>query len=444
VVWEPGPILNTAAGFQDFTARLDRVCQAHAIELVLIGHEPTGVYHEAWGRALQARYRAHLANQASPRVVYQFVNPYQVKSNRQQAHYLRRKTDQLDLAAIGDLLARGLGAPAFLPNAAQLAVREQVNRVRGLVKLQRRHTNAVLSTFDQLLPGAFLDPAAFRRAHPKLAVPTPLATRPLERRLVQVLIEHCPNPYTIRRLGQRGLIDLFHAHAARCGPATARRILDVVRRALLPPEDIAEVLTATLQANFRLFQATAAESDVAAARLAELLPATPARHLLAISGASPTLVGRYVAGVGDVHRFLYAQQVWSLAGFDPQMFITGDVVVFGPLSKHGDPFLRDTLYLLGYSLAMHCPHFTRTFLDAIDRGKSEVEATIHTARRVNRVFFHLLTHDEPFRPPPEEDAAFEARTRRRLQDYLQAKRRRGRKRTRPQAAPPTQETPMTI
>jgi len=58
---------------------------------------------------------------------------------------------------------------------------------------------------------------------------------------------------------------------------------------------------------------------------------------------------------------------------------------------------------MGYQLALHCAYFGHTFLDAFERGKSEVEATIHTAHKVNRVFIHLLQHDEPFATPDISD-----------------------------------------
>jgi hypothetical protein len=47
-----------------------------------------------------------------------------------------------------------------------------------------------------------------------------------------------------------------------------------------------------------------------------------------------------------------------------------------------------------------------TFLDAFDRDKCEVEATIHAAHRVNHICFHLMQNDEPFqdRSTPQLEA----------------------------------------
>jgi hypothetical protein len=147
-------------------------------------------------------------------------------------------------------------------------------------------------------------------------------------------------------------------------------------------------------------------------------------------------VARYLTGVGGVDDILFADQVWRKAGMAPSVYISGDVIIHGPMSKQGNPFFRDTLYLLGYHLALHCAYFGDTFLKAIERGKSEVEATIHTAHKVNRVFIHLLQHDEPFDPPdiPDYDAfrhQWEVRMHRYLAEKQKSRQRKSKQRRRP-------------
>ncbi|MFQ5343657.1 MAG: transposase [Anaerolineae bacterium] len=423
-------------GYDQYVHTLDELVAQHQPQLVVIGHEPTGVYHESWARNLMLRYAEHLAGDVQPRFLYHFVNSYQVKLNRTQTTLSFNKTDWIDLGAIGDLLARGLGFPARLPTATDLLVRQEVDALRALQAEQRRVGNRILTTFDQLLPGAFLNARRFARAHPDLPVPRPLATRPLQRQLTEALITLCPNPYDLLALGRQGIIDLFRAHGYRCGPKTTDKILGVVQRAVLPPPDVAPAFTAILQRTFEHYQFLAAQQQTALDTLELLLPTTTARHLLPIPGASTRLVARYLAGVGNVDDVLFADQVWRKAGMNPSVYITGDVVVHGKMSKQGDPFFRDTLYLLGYQLGLHCAYFGTTFLNAIERGKSEVEATIHTAHKVNRVFIHLLKHDEPFDPPDIQDydafcRQWEVRMHRYLAEKQKRRQRPSKKRRRP-------------
>jgi hypothetical protein len=301
-----------------------------------------------------------------------------------------------------------------------------VRALRTLQQEQARHTRRLLATLDQLWPNAFLNPERFARTHPDLTVPPPLVTRPLERQVVQALITLCPNPHEALRLGPQGLIRLFHQHHFRCGPKTAAKLLDAARRAVLPPPDLAAALTDVAQRDYARFQRLQQDEEATLQALETALPLTPARHLLAIPGTSVRLVARYVAGVGEPQAYLCADQIWAKAGFDPLITASGDALVSGPISRQGDPFLRDTLYLLGYQLALHCGYFSHTFLSAIAAGKSSVEATIHTAHQVNRVFFHLLQHDEPFAPLTLPNyPAFAQTWQTKMRAYLKSPRRRG-------------------
>lgn len=418
---EPLELSTFREGLERYTATLDAVLAQQQPQLVILGHEPTGIYHQAWAHYLMTRYQDHLSGDTAPRFLYHLVNSYQVKLNRTQTTLSFNKTDLIDLGAIGDLLARGLGFPLRLPAPADLLVRQEVTALRALQAEQRRATTRILVTFDQLIPSAFLNPRRFARAHPGWPVPPPLATKPLERDFVQALITLCPDPYEIQRLGAAGLQALLRQHGHRCGPQLVAKIRAVIDRAVLPPPAVALLLARQLQRDFTHYQYLVGQEQQILEQLMTLLPTTAARHLLAIPGTSPQLVARYLAGIGDPQAILFADQVWAQAGLHPRTYVTGDIVVHGEISKEGDPALRGTLYQLGYQLALHCAYFGATFLRAIAAGKSETEATLHTAHQVNRVFIHLLQHDEPFDPPIPDYPAFCQRWAEELHQYQAAK-----------------------
>jgi hypothetical protein len=81
---------------------------------------------------------------------------------------------------------------------------------------------------------------------------------------------------------------------------------------------------------------------------------------------------------------------------------------------------------MGYRAALHYAPIGLTFLDAVQRGKCEVLATIHAAHRLNRICFHLLSNDEPFRD--QSTPQLRALREHRWKAFLAAKNRR-RKRT---------------
>ncbi|MCL4861534.1 MAG: transposase [Caldilineaceae bacterium] len=123
-------------------------------------------------------------------------------------------------------------------------------------------------------------------------------------------------------------------------------------------------------------------------------------------GVSPFLAARYFAALGDHQRFTSAAHIWAFAGFDPSQHDSGNQHFTGGLSHRGSPFLRATLFQLGFQASLHCPDCAKAFARARQRGLAPTEAIIHVANKVNRIFFTLLTTQQPFRSalPPAEFA----------------------------------------
>jgi len=108
---DPIEVPTLKDGYERYVDTLDYLVAQHQPQLVILGHESTGIYHESWARNLMSRYADHLEGRAAPRFIYHFVNSYQVKLNRIQITFSFDKTDLIDLGSIGDLLMRGLGSP---------------------------------------------------------------------------------------------------------------------------------------------------------------------------------------------------------------------------------------------------------------------------------------------------------------------------------------------
>jgi transposase len=419
---------------QDGLNRFLRVADALTAELdpalTILGHEPTGVYHEPWARALMDYYAANMAGQSAPSLEYLFFNPYQVKLARLQTHLRHRKTDPRDLAAMFDLTTRGLGYPAFLPTGTELLVRQEVGFIRAQSRLLGRLERQLRPQLDRLWPGAVVNVQQFRAAHPTLPLPMPIIqTRPLQRQRIRVLLSHCPNPHTLKAMSDQEILALFREHMGRAGPALLRTLHAWADNAVLLPPDVSDPLGHQIHHLFQQYLVTETLIEEGKGRLIPLLPATPARHLPAIPGLGEMDAAAYLAGVGSIDRFLRAAQVWSFAGYDPIADGSGDSPDrVGHLSKRGDPAFRGALYQMGYRVGQNYAPVGLTFLDAFDRGKSEVEATIHAAHKVNRICFHLMKNDEPFeyRSTPQLDDERE----RRWRQFKAEKKKRGGRRKR--------------
>jgi transposase len=404
----PCRLPTTQPGLTQFIHMVERLMAQHQPALVILGHEPSGVYHEPWARALLDHFAAHRHAQAQPPVDYRFFNPYQVKLARQQTHLRHRKSDPRDLAAMFDLALRGLGQPAFLPTGVEHLLRSEVGFIQGQAHLLGVLEHLLYHLLDRLWPGAVVNVQQFVKAHPHLPRPTPIVeTRPFQRDRLRVLLAHCPNPYHLRAMSEQDILALYRQHAGRAGPALLATLRTWADHAVLLPQAEATPLADQLQRLFGQYQSVETVIDDARARLIPLLPYTPVRHIVAVPGLGEMDAAAYQAGIGSAARFQRDGEVWAFAGYDPVTDGTGDHPDrVGHLAKHGDPAFREALFLMGYRVAQNYAPVSLTFLDAFDRGKSEVEATIHAAHRVNRICFHLVQHDEPFedRATPQQQA----------------------------------------
>lgn len=397
-------------GFAQFRAIVDPWLTSGRFRQVLIGNEPTGVYHEPWAWQIHAAYLDPAAPPACP-VTYHWLNPLLSKRRREQASVRKRSTDALAVAAIAACLADGLGYPAYLPDATTAQLIELVRTWEQQQQHVRHLARQLLPQIDRLWPGAIVDVKKFHQAHPDLPLPQPLVeTDPLNRARVAALLLHAPNPYTVLAWTPAELIAFLRQHVGRGGPRTAERIFSVLRQAPLPPPDLAAILAARLQADYQTYHAATTRCAATESALVAVTPQTDARFVDSIPGIGPLLAARYCAAIGVVSRFPSAAHVWAFAGWDPITDDSGDRRRSGQISRRGAPFFRDTLFLIGLHTAQHCPSIGLTFLDACERGLPFPKAVIHAAHKANRLCFALLRERRLYRPDdPAVQQAWEKR-----------------------------------
>jgi len=399
-VISPFKLRSDQAGFAQVTTALDALLGCGTYEQVVLGHEPTGIYHEAWARALADRYQAHRQGAATPPLDYRFLNPLASKKRREaQANGRKRKTDPLDLKAIALCLRDGQGQPAFLPTEQNLQFQLWGRAYRQLERERRYLSRALLSQLDRLWPGAVVNVKRFQKMHPDLEAPVPLVlSKPLERQRLQAILTHAPNPYDLLALGQEGIQTFLRTYVGRCGPKTAQQVYQVLQNALLPPPEVAALLADYLQADFLHYQTLAQRLETLAQQADSLVPDSPAAVLTTTPGISPFLAARYLALLGHPQRFQKPAQIWAFAGFDLVTEESGDYRRVGHITKKGAPALRDTLFMIGFHMAHNIPAIERLKKRALQRGLGKIGATIHVAQKANRICHYLLYHQCPFDP----------------------------------------------
>lgn len=392
VLQAPTEVRSNGEGFAQFTKWLTACLQSGTYEPIVVGLEPTGVYHEAWAYAIQQTF--------GERLELRLLNPYQTKQKRKQLLIGRqRKTDPIDVEAIAHCLRDGLGNPAYLRSGATLRFELWASDYRQTQREQQRLVVRLLTQMDRLWPGALINVKAFQKAHPDLPVPVPLVlSKPLERQRIQLILEHEPNPYAWKSKSIQDVQRFYREHGLRCGAVIAQKLLEVVEQALFPPPELAALLAERLRADFFRYQSLLGRLAYLQQQAEALVPHSEAAVLTSFPGIGAFLAAQYLAYIIDHRRFDYADQIWSFAGFDVSQDDSGDRRRQGKISKRGSAGLRLVLFRIGLNTSQYCPLIQRTKQRALARGKRNVGAVLHAAHKANRICFHLLTHQIPFDP----------------------------------------------
>lgn len=386
--------------YDQIASQISELLNCGKYQRVVIGLEPTGVYHETLTRQLCDRFAAAMQTNAAVPLDFRFLNPYLTKQARAQHQGRRRKSDLIDVACIGRCLSENKGIPAFLPKDGDVELRLWERKFSRLRHEHRRHKLQLSTALDQLWPGALVNVKRFKKTHPKRAEPIPLVkTGGFDSVLVRAVIACTPDPNIIRDMSAVVLRAALHRNMQRCGIKTAQHVIDCATSGLLPPSDISARYASAFQSDFQEFLARDARIQQLADQAPALIAGTPAQVLTSIPGISAVLAARYYAGIGNPQRFMSAGQVWAFAGFDPRQDDSGDSRQRCAISKHGDSALRDTLYLIGFQTALHCPEIAATLQRAVARGLSRTAAVIHAAHKANRLCWHLMHFQEEYIAP---------------------------------------------
>ncbi len=392
VIHAPQDVLSIRPGYEPFRSWLSEQVASGQYQPVVIGMEPTGVYHESWLDTLLADF--------GESVNVRLLNPYAVRQKRTQLQGGRKKkTDARDVVAIAHCLRDGLGYLSLARDPQHLRFSLWATAIRQTQQALYRLDHQVLAHFDRLWPSALLKVLAFQHAHPDLAMPEPLVrTQPLRSRLVQLLLRYRPNPYAWLPARLEDIQSFYHSHQLRCGPHWATKVQEVLQRSLFPPPAVAAVLAPALQDSFLQYLTLADHLKHLLEQAEELVPGSPAAVLTTVPGIGVYTAAQYVAFVGDVWRFQSADQIWSLAGYDLIQDDSGDRRRVGHITRRGDGAFRQLLYTIGVTMAKDCPPIAAARRHALQHGKGKVGASLHAAHKANRLLFHLLRDQCPYDP----------------------------------------------
>lgn len=363
-------------GFDQLCRAIDAAVVQTQAQVIWVGMEPTSHYFENLARHLLAR----------PQSV-RLINSYAVKENRSQ-HLMRcEKSDEIDVAAIGDLLRRGEGT-LYQPATGIYLQLQQLDRARlGKVKIQTMLKNQILGHLDRIFPGLVLRGEEAKRRY------TPLFALDFWRCLtLQRLIRVCPDPRQLAAMSPADLVTAFHAQHYTLGPRTAAKLLAYAQKVLPPDPELVAIRCDLLQQDLDLLANVEQHVQHLAEQLGPLLAQTPYRIWTRLQGVTEVQVASLAAALGDPAHYRTARQVFRRSGLVSGRDDSGTRQRKGrgkAILKTGDVYLRRALMGALDTLLKHQP-VLRTYYNRLKQSKPAGVARVATARRTLGILWAIL------------------------------------------------------
>lgn len=383
-----GEIVTPTFEIDMMQSGLDQLCQVIEqakvqtnAQVVLIGMEPTSHYFENLAR--------HLLKRSLPVTL---INSFAVKQNREQRLMRREKTDEIDVAAIGDLLRRGEGTPYKPPTEDYLQL-QQLDRVRlSKVKIAGMLKNQIIGHLDRIFPGLVVFGEQAQKRYPPL-----FETNFWTCGTLQHLIRVCPNPHCLSQMNPQALVNLFHERQYRLSMKSAIRIIARAQATLLPDPLLVDIRCELLQHDLELLDELQSHLAVLEQRLAELLATTPYTVWTKLKGLSVVQVASLAAAIGDPTNYSDAAQIFRRSGLVSGRNDSGRRQRKGqgnPVLKAGDVYLRRALMSALATLLLHQPVLSR-YYQHLKQSKPDGVARVATARRLVGILWATLRDQYP-------------------------------------------------
>jgi len=347
---------NNRSGFEHLSAHVQFQMKKHGLDEVVVGVEPTSVYHKPLAEYLIERDFL---------VVY--VTNAAIKQNRQLLDGRWDKNDTKDAANVADLVAQGKCHYFDLPNdvlrdvRALLGVRRRLKRQLHSARMRIRN-NLVAQYFPEL------DTFWNKAEEENLAI-----------------VRWSLDPETIRRLSFK---EFFHRVTSRSKGARQHERLRGIWEA------------ASSSIGCRVGKTLEVEKSIKA----HVSGLTHYELLLSIPGFGPYICAVVLAAVGNPHRFENRSQLLRLAGLDLSANRSGkrSSTAVPVISKRGKADLRYALYqaaLVASSFNHHVMAYYRNLLTGREREPGiRTKMRVKLAAKLLIIAWTLMKNKEPFNP----------------------------------------------
>ena len=363
----PMKFKNSEAGFERCIAWLESVAESE--DDVFVGMEATGHYWKAcFAYLMAAGYRVCV------------VNPMQVHAMRKLKSLSGVKNDRIDSWLIAETLRQGDYDETRLATDEVQALKQLTRYHQGLKQELATVKTQAICVLDAYFPEyAALFSDMFGAAS------------------LKVLAE-CPTPSEVARKRASSIAKLLsEGSRGRLGDAKAAEVKAAAKSSvgIKLGEEAASFQIRTMVSQVEFLNATIAKVEKEVASLLEKVEP----NITTIPGVSTTTGAQIVAEIGDVKRFRNAASIVKYAGLNSGVNESGKYSAEGvPITKHGSPYLRRSLWLAANRARQHDPKLREYYDKLRRRGKPHRVAVTAVARKLCHVVYAVMRDGKPYDP----------------------------------------------
>lgn len=370
-IGKPCSFKNNRNGFQKLLGWMQSLQNKHNLTNAMIGMEPTGHYwlNLAWW----------LMEHNLEVVV---VNPYQVKSNKENRDNSPTKNDLKDALVIADMVKNGYYSPLRLPTGKYQVLRVLMSNREFVLKQFITIQNQIHRWLDIWFP-------EYHRVFKDWSCKTSLVTLRL-----------FPLPSELRKLSAEEIYARWKPHMKRRASISfARALVEQAQLSIaqdIAPEQVKRSLAFLLD-QYEQLSSELARLEREATSLLKEIP--QAQKLLSIPGIGAITVAGILAETGDPRMYRHGQQVLRLAGLHLGEDSSGKHKGKVCITKRGRSGLRKFLYLAVLHLVVNNEEF-RKLHHYYTRTKKmkKVYSIVKLCGKLARIIVGIVRHQPMYIP----------------------------------------------
>ncbi|BCB95234.1 IS110 family transposase [Dissulfurispira thermophila] len=368
-------IYNSRKGFNFFSKIIEAMKKKKGFKDVLIGMEPTGHY---W------RKIAYFGKDKGYEV--RFVRTTALRHQRELDESSSAKSDIRDAVTIANITREGKYIDTVIEDGVfrQLRtlahVRERIQRYNTGSKHALR---AVLDDYFPELNGIFWS---------------------MKSKGLWAVLENCPFPEDVKRLGQKELTELIAKSTRRKGSA-AKKAAELYHAAkeTVGLKQIGIADRYRLKMYLEEVKRSEAQLKDIEEEMKKLLGEVPcAKNILSIPGVGVLSCAVFLGELGNPSNFKSPKQIIKYAGYDPRENDSGQSIGRKRISKKGRWMLRKYLYFMSMRAIHRSKFFSEYYYSKLKSSNrfgqplKKKEAICAVAIKLIKVIFALLRDNRMF------------------------------------------------